>query len=648
MKSIKALVSILISLTLVFSSSCSGGFGQGVSELSVGVEGIGSNFNPLFAETEAEKIISSQIFGSVQKLATDNSLTNYFGGISYEYVGESQVKYTVTLRDDLFYSDGTHVTVDDLIFFYHFIADASYDGAYSDFYLNDIEGLSAYHYDDPKYLQELTSISNTAYDLYSAEKISKTDFVNYLIATKLEGRFVNGLDSVSPNGKTWREYFKSIEYTSELESLGDNPAEMQLLSVAARAEAENNPLAYNPSPYYVEMFVSEYIGSNYSDGIDVASISGIKKINDYSCTILFNSRNINAVSEINIPLISRAAFETDYIKGGAQAVKQKNVSAVGAGPYKLKQIDETEVSLTANEFFFDDVPEFSLIRFKDLSASGVDPIEAFLDGVVDIISVDATDSNIGRLNKNGVKTVVSHNRSYLSMFLNAETLNLAERKALSGLADFNAFISDNIGRYFTAVYMPLSIRFPEYPNDVISPIYTANTFDAYVSLNPDRLSHINAYYCGDTESLEYMLLEEYKRILSQKGIELIINVVSQGEYNSAVASGKADIWIESVPDGATCDKFKYFNSDGDLNKTGLYTDEIDSLTSTLRASVGFADRKSMTKQVLYLVTEQAVENPICQLQTVTAYNVDKISYDSVGDNFDYDGYADVLPLLKKK
>ena len=43
----------------------------------------------------------------------------------------------------MFYSDGTHVTVDDLIFFYHFIADASYNGAYSDWYLNNIEGLSA-------------------------------------------------------------------------------------------------------------------------------------------------------------------------------------------------------------------------------------------------------------------------------------------------------------------------------------------------------------------------------------------------------------------------------------------------------------------------------------------------------------------------
>ncbi len=643
----KALVSILISLSIILLSACTGGFGQGVSELSVGIEDIGVNYNPLYASTETEKIISSQIFGSVQRLGTDNSLINNFGGISYEYVGETQVKYTVTLRDDMFYSDGTHVTVDDLIFFYHYIADASYEGPFSDFRFNDIDGLYAYYYDDSDYINSLTAISNSVYELYSPETISKSDFINYLIATKLEGRFINGLDSDSPNGKSWRDYFVSIEYTDELEKLGENPDEIQLLSLAARAEAENNPLDYNPSDYYAEMLVSEYLGSNYSDGIDVPSISGIKKINDYSCTILFNSRNINAISEINIPIMSRAAFEADYIKGNTESVRQKNLSAVGAGPYKLKQTEEAEVTLTVNEFYFDDAPDFTLLRFKDLSATGTGLIEAFLDGEVDIISVDATDSNLKKLKKGDVKTVVSNKTSYISMFFNAERLGLPERKALSGLADFNTFLSNNIGRYYTAVYMPLSIRFPEYPSDVISPVYSASIFDAFVAQNPAGIANLDAYFCGEAESLEYKILGEYKKILSEKGIELTVNAVSQAEYDSAIASGVADIWIESVPDGATCDKYDYFNSVGELNKTGLASAEIDSLTVGLRASVGFSDRKAMTRRILSLVAEQAVENPICQLQTVTAYNTEKISPYSIGNNFDYDGYSAVLTLLKK-
>lgn len=647
MKTFKALVSILISLSILFILSCSGGFGQGVSVLVIGVENISGNLNPLYASTETEKIISSQIYGTIQTLNTDNSLVNNCGGISYEYVGENQVKYTVTLRDDMFYSDGTHVTIDDVIFFYHFIADASYEGVYSDWHLNDIEGLSEYYYDDSGYVQQLTAISNKAYDLYSSESISKSDFINYLIATKLEGNFKNGLDSASPNGKTWREYFIAIEFNEELEKLGENPDELQLLSLAARAEVENNPLAYNPSPYYVDMFVSEYIGSNYSNGIDVPSISGIKKINDYACTILFNSRNINAISEINVPIISRASLEADYIKGNAETVKQKSTLPAGSGPYKFKQTDDAEVVLTVNEYYFDEVPDFTLLRFKDLALSGLDPVEAFLDSEVDIINVDATDATVKKLEKKGVMTVVSNKQSYISMFFNSHRLLLTERKALSGLADFNSFLSNNIGRYYTAVYLPLSIRFPEYPSDVNAPVYSSGAFDAYKAANPAGMRSINAYFCGDTDSLEYGMLEEYKKILSEKGIALTINAVGQDEYDSVIASGKADIWLESVADGATCDKYEYFNSNGDMNKTGLNTEEINSLTVTLRASVGFSDRKAMTRRILSLVAEQAVETPICQLQTVTAYNTEKISSASVGGNFDYDGYSQVLPLLKK-
>lgn len=647
MKKFKALISILISLSVVFASSCAGGFGQGVSELTVGLENLGNSFNPFYAETETEKIISSQIFGSVQRLGTDNSLINYCGGISYEYVGETQVKYTVTIRDDMFYSDGTHVTVDDLIFFYHFIADASYNGAYSDWYLNDIEGLSAYYYDDPEYLNKLTAISNKAYDLYSPETVSKTDFINYLVATKLEGKFNNGLDSLSPNGKTWREYFTSLEYKDELEKLGNNPGEMQLLTLAARAEAENNPLAYNPSAYYADLFVSEYIGSNYSDGIDVPSISGIKKINDYACTILFNSRNINAVSEINIPIVSRAAFQADYIKGNAETVKQKKISPLGAGPYKFKQSVEGEVELSANEFYFGDAPEFTLLRFVDSTVTGVAPIDAFLDGDVDIISVDATDENMNILDKNGVSTVISNQDSYISIFFNFNRLSLPERKALSGLCNFNGLLSDNIGRYYTAVYFPLSIRFPEYPEGVTAPVYSSSTFEAYKKINPAGMRNLTAYFCGETTSLEYKILEEYKRLLGENGIILDVKSVNEAEFASAVSSGKADIWIDSVKDGATCDKYDYFNSDGNLNFTGLNTEEINSLTYALRTSVGFADRKSMTRRILNLVAEQAVETPVCQLQRVTAYNTEKISPESIGNNFDFDGYSAVLPLLKK-
>lgn len=647
MKKFKHLVSIFLALTVLFLSACSDKY-KNESELVIGVENITGTFNPLYAETETDKIISSQIYATVQRQGTDNSLINYCGGISYEYVGETQVKYTVTLRDDLFFSDGKNVTIDDLIFVYHLISDATYDGVYSDWHLNDIVGLEEFYYDDENYSASVAEIENRLNSEYSAATIAKSDYVNYLTATGLEGKFKGGLDSKAPNGKTWREYFQSIDYTEELEKLGDSPSDTELLRVAARAEAENNPLAYSPEGYYREILFSEYLGTNYSDGADVTSISGIRKVNDYSCTVLFNSRNINGVSQINIPIISKASYEAEYIKGNAALIKEKSANAVGSGPYKMTKNADNEVVLSVNEHYFGGTPDFTSLKFTDLAAAKKDPVDAIKNGEVDIISVTASSSVINSLNAENIKTVVSNQKHYTSVFFNTRTLDVGKRKALAGFCNFNKHLSSEIGPYYTAVYMPLSIRFPEYPSGIISPVYSENTYSNYLALNPDGIKSVTAYCVGKKESLEYRVLEAYKSVLADNGITLTIVVSDYSQLEEAIVTGKADLWIESVPDGATCDKYDYYHSNGSLNKTGVSSPEIDSLTASLRSAVGFSDRDAMIKNLLNAVMEQAVECPLYQLQTVTAYNTDKISPESFGENFNYDGFTYVLPLLKRE
>lgn len=646
---IKRLISMVLVAAIIILSSCSGKFGSDNSELIIGVENITANVNPLYAVNESDRVISSQVFATVQRMNSHNALVNYCGGISYELVGENQVKYTVTLRDDLFFSDGTNVKIDDLIFFYHLISDATYDGVYADWHLNDIVGLDEYYYDDVDFYNSVAEIEADIEENYSPSTIAKSDFVNYLIANGLEGKFIGGLDSLSPSGKTWREYFTDIEYTEELEKLGDNPSDMELLKVAARAEAENNPLAYSPQNYYREILLGEYLGSNYSDGADVTSISGIRKVNDYSCTILFNSRNINAVSEINIPIMSRSVYAAEYVKGNASVIKEKASSAIGAGPYVLKEIGDKTVKLTANEHYFGGKPDFTSLRFVDLKAENKDPVEAINNGEVDIISVTATDDVLNSFDSDKIKTSVSNNNCYVSVFFNSRTLELGQRKSLAGFCNFNKLLSTEIGRNYTAVYMPLSVRFEEYPSDVIAPVYSENTYSNYLRLNPEgKMDNITAYCTASDSSLEYKVLNNLKSVLAENGIKMVIILADSARLEEDVISGKADLWIETVYDGATCDKYDYYNSAGKLNKTSINDAEIDAVTASLHGAVGFSDRQAMIKSLFNLVMAQAVECPLYQLQTVTAYNVKKISPDSFGDNFDYDGFTYVLPHLKRK
>lgn len=646
MNKIKPLVAILLSFILLFLSACKG-IGEIGSELKVGVEGITGQFNPFYAESDADREIVTQMFRSVQIKNSHNKLVNHSGGISYELVGENQVKYTVSIKEDMKFSDGTNITIDDVIFFYHFISDATYDGTYKDWYLNDIVGLKEYYFDDRNYQSSIANIEEKVEKNYTLTTIEPEDYAEYLVATNLEGKFSGNLDSMAPSGVSWEKYILSLGYKEALEDLGETPSDESVLKLAATVEAENNPLAYNPESWYRERLYTKYINDNYSDGADVESIEGIKKVNDYTCTILFNSRNINAVSEINALLVSKAFYAAEYIKGDADKVKAVEENPISSGPYVFVDYRNDEVSLTANSFYEDADCEFSSIKFIDLAAKEDDPVKSVLSGKVDVVTTLATSDIADSLNEKNVQYFISDCDYYVSLFFNTRSLDSSVRKALMGLCSLNNTVEQKIGSYYTRLFRPISVRFAEYPSSVTEPYYNESAFTVYSMANDSKVTAVSAYYSGTENDLEYSVLTSYRDILAEKGISLNIVLTDEQTLENAIASGLADMWIENVSDGDTCDKYEYFNSRGLLNKTAVNNPEIDSMTAGIRSAVGFSDKAQMTSQLMTLVMEQAVEYPLYQLQNITIYNTETINPDSFEEGVAFDGFSYYLSKLKR-
>ncbi len=632
---------VFLCVGLLFASGCRAVKSIKTTQLKIGVEGIEGVFNPFYAETEADKQINRQVFLPIQRRTDNNGLVNLCGGISYEYSGNSGVKYTVTIRDDMFFSDGKPVTIDDVIFFYYFISDATYDGIYSRWYLNDIEGLKEYYFDDKNYQSSIDKIEARIAENYTAKTISVKDYTEYLVQTKLEGLFDGNLDSVSPSGATWREYAQKLGYKIDAED------SEKILELFAKMEAESNPLSYDPESWYRERLYAEYVKDNYSDGIDVTEISGIKKVNDYTCTVLFNSRNINAVSQLNAYIVSKAYYTVDYIKGQASKVKNMTGFPVASGPYVVTDSSDGEVILSENGCYFDEAPEFDTLKFIDLAAENIDPADSVLSGKTDIVTVTASTELIGKLDTDKVKYYVEDNDSYTSLFFNTRTLDSFLRKALSGLAsNVGSTLESKIGTYYTVPYRPLSVRFDEYPLSATQPYYTESSYNAYeiVKGKPDRT--YTAYISNDADELAVSVLNEYKTILAEKGIVLNIVSTDAAQLDAAITSGKADIWLDTVHDGATSDKYDYYNSSGTMNRTAVNDKKINELTSGIRSAIGLSARESMTETLLEQIMEQAVEYPLYQLQLVTIYNIDTVSPDSFDEAFDYDGFEYAIPILK--
>lgn len=646
MKILKSALIVLLCFAVALLPGCKylGTFSGGNTELKIGVEGIEGIFNPFYSESEADLEIVSQMFRPVQIKGTDNSLINQSGSISYEFDGENRVKYTVSINDDMFFSDGTHITIDDIISFYHFIADASYDGIYKDWYLNDIVGVKEYYFDDNKFSESISDIEADVAEKYTLTTISVEDYSKYLVSTKLEGKYA-GIDSKAPSGVTWREYISGFGYYDEINAAAEKNTDEAWLKLVADIEAENNPNAYNPETWYRELLYKNYLKDNYSDGIDVTAISGIKKINDYTCSVLFNSRNINAVSEINALIIPRSSYATDYIKGSADKIKEIKSFTVGSGPYIIAENSESEVKMSANEFYEEECG-FRTLKFIDVASSGDSLSDSVASGRVDVINTPVNLENYNRIKDAPVQHFVNNSDYYISMFYNTRTLDLNARIALMSICTPDNAVDGLVGSYYTRLFSPLSIRFNEYPEKNDKAYYDENSFSIYSKLSQTPLGNLTAYYAGDESDLEYTFLITYKDILSKKGINLELLVADEETVNAAIISGKADIWLEKVYDGATCDKYEYYNSLGAVNKTGLKSDEIDVLTSNIRTAVGFADKSQMTEKLLELVMDQAVEWPLYQLQTMTVYNTEKISPESFAEVNRADGYTYYIPYLK--
>lgn len=138
------------------------GEGQSDKPLVIGCGRLNQKFNPFIVKSEDDKqaamlsqlfLVSSDRQGQVIYKGIDGEVKTYNGN-SYTYYGPADVEtrynkkkdetvYTILLRDDLVFSDGEPVTIDDVIFTMYVLCDKNYKGGYK---LGDqnIKGLLKY------------------------------------------------------------------------------------------------------------------------------------------------------------------------------------------------------------------------------------------------------------------------------------------------------------------------------------------------------------------------------------------------------------------------------------------------------------------------------------------------------------------------
>ncbi len=656
-----AMILVIISLTACGGGNSTEGEGGEASNedststldtLVIATGAMNGVFNSFFANNSYDNQVIDMIQAPACRLDENGEIMDWLGHVEAEEIiaedGHTQVKYTVTLKEGLVFSDGEPITIDDLIFTYYVLSDPTYDGG-STFSTLDIVGMKEYYYDTINYSEIITEINNR----YSLDTISEQDYIAYLVETKLEGWYDGVLPGdVDGTGTTWADYLAGYGYDG---SGIEDPDEM--LNLLAKCEYDNFYDEYDPLSYYKKQVV---LGT-LEDGVDVETISGIEKINDLTCTILFNSPNISGDRLVAWQsVMPEHYYGTSWSKGDLSSIKDLNGQPLGAGPYKFVSYENNIVTLEANENYFKGCPRIPNLKIQYVNEE--DKVDLVVAGDVDITNPAASLEIMEQLDaEESIEYSLVDNPGYGYIGINAERIpDINVRKGLMHLMNRTPAISSYYGKLATVIERPMTPTLAEYPDDATE-YYGYSPEKALEYFKAAGYEQVDGKLVKDGEPLKVIvgigeasthpstpILTQMANDMAAMGAELVVNDLQFSVLSTMVQGGELDMWVMAWGNSTSCDLTQIFGSEGNTNHQRYYSDEIDALQKEILQTIDFDKRCELVAKELDLIMDAAIYMPVYQRKNMEIYNAINVNTSTLPENtttyWNYAGQIETMEM----
>ena len=404
--------------------------------LVVGYSQFASKFSPFFAKLAYDQDVSdmTQLYllntdreGNVILKGIEGETIPY-NGTDYTYTGiadcevtqndDGTVVYDFTLRDDVKFSDGEPLTVDDVIFSMYVFSDPTYDGA-STFYTLPIKGMEEYR-----------GGMDTLFNLLAAAGRDNTDFSLWDEATQTA--FWEDLDQAGEQFvQEIVDYCVAAGYNTADDSIGktmgtwgfaadDDATAVDVFNMMIEAY-DNDILAMSSTENAgteITDFMNDYAA--YTKGVATGDsadhIEGIEKTGDNSLRVTMDSFDATAIYHLPVVVAplhyygETALYDYDnnqfgFVKGDLSHVKSVTTQPLGAGAYKFVSYENGIVTFEANENYFKGCPKTKFIQFQETPDS--DKLTGVASGTFDIsdpsMNLEVL-ANIKSYNSNGELT----------------------------------------------------------------------------------------------------------------------------------------------------------------------------------------------------------------------------------------------------
>ena len=449
--------------------------------------GFESKFSPFFAASASDQdvidLTQIALLGADRKgemvLNGIEGETREYNGTDYTYHGpadcvvtenaDGTVTYDIKLREDLKFSDGEPVTIDDVIFSMYVFLDPTYDGSVT-MYSTPIVGLDEYR-------NSMTTLSK----LIAEAGEDNTDNTNF--TAEQQKAF---WDAVNDGGVKFAQ--EIIDYCVENGAAADaNDAagaasawNLGELPAGATAKDMFELIGANYDWNFSAM-EAETAGSKLSDlipedvyayattgvnvGDAVASVAGIVKTGDYSMTLTTTELSTTMIYQLQMPIAplhyygDESLYDYDnnsfgFAKGDLSSVRAKTSTPMGAGMFTFSKYSDGVVYLDANPSYYDGAPKIAHVNMKETQEA--DKITGVQAGTIDIsdpsysleVADQIADIN-GAEGEDGpvITTRLKDYRGYGYIALSAKNVNVGGDPASQASKDLRKAIMTVVSAY---------------------------------------------------------------------------------------------------------------------------------------------------------------------------------------------------------
>lgn len=445
------------------------------STLVVGYSPFSEKFSPFFAKTAYDQdayvqtqvaLINNDRAGNLILKGIEGETVDY-NGKDYFYDGiadtdivqndDGTVDYNIKIRDDIVFSDGTPMTIDDVIFNMYVLSDPTYDGS-STFYAVPIEGLAEYRAgmellsnmivaagpDNTDFTYWTEDEQKAYWDAFwaagegFAQEIA--DYCkNYGATNVSEGAALWGFEGLAADA-TAADFFKAIvdKYGYDVSDSGINAE----TAGSAITDLINAQLGDKADAY----------AKGISTGESAANIAGIKKTGDYSMTVHCTKFEATAIYQLGVYVApmhyygDASLYDYDnnsfgFPKGDLSLIRSKTTHPMGAGPYVFEQYENGVITYHANELYYKGTPKTQYLLFQE--GSDGDKLAGVVSGQFDITDPSFSQSTVdsikeyngGELTGSVITTDTVDNLGYGYIGICAATVNVGGDKASDASKD---------------------------------------------------------------------------------------------------------------------------------------------------------------------------------------------------------------------